>query len=159
MTDADWLLRAYRWCANSPDPKANVGAVLRLADNSYVIGTNSLPEGIAPRPYRTGNGLKGAYLIHAEAHAIAEAARSGRATNGATLYIVSRTPDGSQSWGGLCCDCARLVIMAGISRIVTPPFKPGPSKWRESIALGRELLAEAQVEYIEMELERGMEDA
>lgn len=51
MTDAIWLLRAFNWCADSPDPKARVGAVLRLTDDSYVIGTNSLPEGIAPRPF------------------------------------------------------------------------------------------------------------
>lgn len=45
---------------------------------------------------------------HAEANAIANAARMGHATEGATAY-VSMTP---------CRDCAKLLISAGIKRVV-----------------------------------------
>jgi dCMP deaminase len=46
--------------------------------------------------------------VHAEANAIAWAARRGIAIEGATAY-VSMTP---------CRDCAKLMITAGIKRVV-----------------------------------------
>jgi dCMP deaminase len=46
--------------------------------------------------------------VHAEANAIAYAARSGSSTEGATIY-TTHAP---------CVDCAKLIINAGIVRVV-----------------------------------------
>ena len=49
-----------------------------------------------------------ARVVHSEANAIAQAARNGAATEGATLYVTA----------SCCWPCFRLVVNAGIVRIV-----------------------------------------
>jgi dCMP deaminase len=66
--------------------------------------------------------------VHAEANAVAFAARYGMATAGATL-VVTMQP---------CLPCAQLVVNAGIIRVV---FTTG---YRDNA--GRELLAAAGVQ-------------
>ena len=46
--------------------------------------------------------------VHSEANAVAQAARDGVSLNGATLYVTATT----------CVTCFKLVISAGIKRIV-----------------------------------------
>ena len=48
------------------------------------------------------------YVLHAEANAITKVARSNNSSNGATLYITASP----------CIECAKLIIQAGIKRIV-----------------------------------------
>lgn len=48
------------------------------------------------------------YVLHAEANAITKLARSGNSAEGATLY-VTMSP---------CLECAKLIIQAGITRVV-----------------------------------------
>jgi dCMP deaminase len=49
-----------------------------------------------------------ARVVHSEANAIAAAARNGVATEGATLYVTA----------SCCWNCFKLVVNAGIKRIV-----------------------------------------
>ncbi len=48
------------------------------------------------------------YVLHAEANAITKVAKSNNSSNGATLYVTSSP----------CMECAKLIIQAGIRRVV-----------------------------------------
>jgi dCMP deaminase len=47
-------------------------------------------------------------VLHAEANAITKIARSGNNSDGATLYVTAAP----------CIECAKLIIQAGIKRVV-----------------------------------------
>ena len=71
------------------------------------------------------------YVLHAEANAITKLAKSGNSADGATLY-VTMSP---------CVECAKLIIQAGIKRVVYR------EKYR--ITAGIDLLKRAGIEVIE----------
>ena len=48
------------------------------------------------------------YVLHAEANAITKIARSHNSSDGATLYVTASP----------CIECAKLIIQAGIKRVV-----------------------------------------
>lgn len=48
------------------------------------------------------------YVLHAEANAITKVARSNNSSQGSTLYITASP----------CMECAKLIIQAGIIRVV-----------------------------------------
>jgi len=48
------------------------------------------------------------YVLHAEANAITKVARSNNSSDGATLYVTASP----------CVECAKLIIQAGIKRMV-----------------------------------------
>ena len=55
-----------------------------------------------------GDGLTLPYVLHAEANAITKIARSNNNSDGATLYVTDAP----------CIECAKLIIQAGIKRVV-----------------------------------------
>lgn len=91
--------------------RASVGAVIaqdgRIVSTGYVGSPSGLPHctdvGCLPGP--SGGCDR---TVHAEANAIAFAARYGIATDGATLYCT-HSP---------CRSCAKSIINAGIVRVV-----------------------------------------
>lgn len=48
------------------------------------------------------------YVLHAEANAITKIARSSNSSEGATMYVTASP----------CIECAKLIIQAGIKRVV-----------------------------------------
>ena len=48
------------------------------------------------------------YVLHAEANAITKVAKSGNSSEGATLYVTASP----------CIECSKLIIQAGIRRVV-----------------------------------------
>lgn len=48
------------------------------------------------------------YVLHAEANAITKVARSNNSSAGSTLYVTASP----------CIECSKLIIQAGISRVV-----------------------------------------
>ena len=48
------------------------------------------------------------YVLHAEANAITKVARSNNSSEGSTLYITASP----------CMECSKLIIQAGIRRVV-----------------------------------------
>ena len=54
------------------------------------------------------NNLTKSYVLHAEANAITKLARSSNNSEGATLYVTASP----------CIECAKLIIQAGIKRVV-----------------------------------------
>ncbi|HZR35696.1 MAG TPA: deaminase [Nevskia sp.] len=140
----------------SKDPSTQVGCVIIGPDRETLSdGFNGFPRGIADAPERLDHReTKLRLMVHAEINAVCNAARIGTSLKGSTLYLAC-TDHSGQVWGGApCTRCTVELIQAGIARIVTVPFKPGPSKWGADIAFARQLLAEAGVEYVELERPR-----
>ena len=54
------------------------------------------------------NGVTKAYVLHAEANAITKVAKSSNSSDGSTLYVTASP----------CIECAKLIIQAGIKRVV-----------------------------------------
>ena len=115
--DETLLHVAYAWSRRGTCPRAYVGAVLAVDGRTVSSGYNGAPAGMphcdcAPLvPGLDVDDSMGAGCpdaVHAEANAVAFAARNGIATAGSTLY-TTLTP---------CVVCARLLINAGVVRVV-----------------------------------------
>lgn len=149
------LYRALEESQLSPDPSTQVGAVLVSASGHHVIswGCNNFPAGVEPTIARLHcRETKLRLMVHAEQNAIFAAARAGRPTGGATLYTAA-TDDTGAVWGAIPCfkyGCCHAVIQAGIRRVVTFEPKPTPSAWHADHPMARNMLAEANVELIEV---------
>ena len=70
-------------------------------------GYNGTPSGFE-NVCEDENGVTKPYVLHAEANAISKVAKSGNSSQGATLYITDSP----------CMECAKLIIQAGIKRVV-----------------------------------------
>ncbi len=92
-------------------PRSHVAALLVRDERVISMGYNGSPPG-APHCLDVGclEGIDGGCLrtVHAEANAIAFAARYGIATAGAVLY-TSIAP---------CLNCAKLIASAGITHVL-----------------------------------------
>ena len=69
-------------------------------------------------------------MLHAEANAITKIARSNNSSDGATMYVTASP----------CIECAKLIIQAGIKRVVYS------EKYR--LEDGIELLKRAHIEVV-----------
>ena len=94
----------------SKDPNTHIGCVIVGPDNEIrSTGYNSFPRGINDNvPERKERPEKYFWMSHAEASAIANAAKTGISTDKCTLY-VSVIP---------CADCARLIINCGVKHVI-----------------------------------------
>ena len=102
------------------------------AENSKMIisdGYNGTPSGFE-NVCEDDNGVTKPYVLHAEANAITKIARSNNSSNGATMYVTASP----------CIECAKLIIQAGIKRVVYS------EKYR--LEDGLELLKRANIEVI-----------
>ena len=90
-------------------------------------GYNGTPSGFE-NVCEDENGLTKPYVLHAEANAITKLARSGNNSEGSTLYVTASP----------CIECAKLIIQAGIKRVVYA------EKYR--LTEGIELLRRANIE-------------
>lgn len=57
--------------------------------------------------------------VHAEENAVINAARSGTKVLGGILYIVGQSPDGKPVPSHPCDRCKRVLINAGIKKVIT----------------------------------------
>jgi dCMP deaminase len=124
--------------AASVDWWRQVGAAMRLADGALLAATNEhSPHRLSayaagdPRAnFYKGVGLELSTATHAEAALIARAAREGRSTQGATMF-VSDFP---------CPPCAKLIAAAGVAKLY---FADG-----YAVLDGEDVLAAAGVEVV-----------
>lgn len=140
MTDIpDWrtyFLGFARHAATKSKDSTQVGAVLIGPEGEVrLTGYNGPPRGVRDLPERRERPAKYLWVSHAEANLIAFAAREGIATKGCTVY-VSHPP---------CCDCMKLMIQAGVSRIVHAGGIT--SMPREMFDAARTMAREAGVKY------------
>lgn len=105
--DLRYLDMAAIWAQNSYCKRRQVGAL--LVKNKMIIsdGYNGTPSGFENICEDQNNQTK-PYVLHAEANAITKVARSNNSSDGATLYVTSSP----------CIECAKLIIQAGIVRVV-----------------------------------------
>ena len=116
-----------------------VGAVIVKNKRILSTGYNGAPEGVKSCKEKgecirikngiaSGTHLETCYSVHAEQNAIVSAARLGVSLEGATLYCTHQP----------CVICAKLIVNAGIKRVV---YRDGyPDKFAV------EVLNEANVE-------------
>ena len=95
------------WAKNSYCTRRKVGAIL-VKDRMIISdGYNGTPSGFE-NVCEDENNVTKPYVLHAEANAITKVARSNNSSLGATLYITDSP----------CLECAKLIIQAGITRVV-----------------------------------------
>ena len=105
--DKRYLRMARIWAENSYCQRRKVGALI-VKDTAIISdGYNGTPSGF-PNICEDPNGNTIPYVLHAEANAISKLARSNNNSEGATLYITASP----------CLECAKLIIQAGIKRVV-----------------------------------------
>ena len=117
--------------------RRNVGAVVVQDRRIVATGYNGAPKGIPhcneieggclrdPLGIPSGERHEMCRALHAEQNAIIQAATSGQSVEGATIYITHQP----------CVICAKMIINAGIERIVVKEGYPDE--------LSREILREA----------------
>lgn len=89
--------------------RLQVGAAIALNGRVLSIGYNGAPPGVSHcTPESCGPEKPCTRAIHAEANAIAWAARQGHAIDGAILYTTVSP----------CLDCSKLILSAGIDIVV-----------------------------------------
>lgn len=107
LLDERYLRMASIWAENSYCVRRKVGALIVKDKMIISDGFNGTPSGFE-NICEDENGLTKPYVLHAEANAITKVARSNNSSEGATLYITDAP----------CIECAKLIIQAGIRRIV-----------------------------------------
>jgi len=107
LLDRRYLRMSRIWAENSYCQRRKVGAI--LVKDSMIIsdGFNGTPSGFE-NVCEDESGQTKPYVLHAEANAISKVARSNNSSDGSTLYVTASP----------CLECAKLIIQAGIKRVV-----------------------------------------
>ena len=105
--DARYLRMALIWAENSYCERRKVGALVVKEKMIISDGYNGTPSGFE-NVCEDENNVTKPYVLHAEANAITKLARSSNNSDGATLYVTASP----------CIECAKLIIQAGIKRVV-----------------------------------------
>jgi len=131
--DERYLRMAAIWGENSYCERRKVGAL--IVKNKMIIsdGYNGTPSGFE-NICEDETGATKAYVLHAEANAITKVAKSHNSSNNATLYVTTSP----------CMECSKLIIQAGINRVVYD------EEYR--ITDGLDLLKRAGIELIRIQL-------
>ena len=105
--DKRYIRMAGIWAENSYCTRRQVGAL--IVKNQRIISDvyNGTPSGFE-NICEDDNNVTKPYVLHAEANAITKIARSNNSSEGATLYVTASP----------CIECAKLIIQAGIKRVV-----------------------------------------
>ena len=153
--DKHFLDLSLKHAQMSKDPNTKVGSVIVGPDRELIsAGFNGFPRGIEDTSERLNEReQKLKLIVHAEMNAVLAAARHGIKLKGCTLYLTASKVKTGLVWGGPpCTRCTVEIIQAGITEIVSYPFKNVPSKWLDDIEFSRSLLKEAGVNYREIEM-------
>ena len=127
--DRRYLRMAAIWAENSYCERRQVGALIVKDKMIISDGYNGTPSGFE-NICEDENGVTKPYVLHAEANAITKIACSNNNSKDATLYVTASP----------CIECAKLIIQAGIKRIVYS------EKYR--LTDGIELLEKAKIDVV-----------
>ena len=105
--DYRYLRMAKIWAENSYCKRRKVGALVVKDQMIISDGYNGTPSGF-DNVCEDSRDLTLPYVLHAEANAITKLARSSNNSDGSTLYVTDSP----------CIECAKLIIQAGIKRVV-----------------------------------------
>lgn len=109
--------------------RASVGAVLARDGRIISMGYNGAPAGIKHCEHDMAIQEPCLRTVHAEANAIAFAAKNGVSTDGTTMYCT-HSP---------CNDCAKLIINAGIAKVMYWEAYRDPAPINLLLAVGVEV--------------------
>jgi dCMP deaminase len=130
--DLRYIRMATIWAENSYCARRKVGALIVKEKMIISDGYNGTPIGFE-NVCEDENGVTKPYVMHAEANAITKIARSNNSSDGATIYVTDAP----------CIECSKLIIQAGIRRVVYC------KKYR--LEDGIELLRRAGIEVVYLE--------
>ena len=105
--DLRYIRMARVWAENSYCVRRQVGALIVKDKMIISDGYNGTPSGFENVCEDEGGATK-PYVLHAEANAITKVAKSANNCDGATLYVTASP----------CIECSKLIIQAGIKRVV-----------------------------------------
>ena len=131
--DTRYLRMAKIWAENSYCERRKVGALIVKDKMIISDGYNGTPSGFE-NVCEDEDGKTKSYVLHAEANAITKVAKSFNSSQDATLYVTASP----------CIECAKLIIQAGIKRVV----------FSEQYRLddGVKLLERAKIEVVHIEI-------
>lgn len=135
LLDRRYLRMAGIWSENSYCKRRKVGALIVKDKMIISDGYNGTPAGFE-NVCEDARGNTYPYVLHAEANAITKVARSNNSSEGSTLY-VSTSP---------CMECSKLIIQAGIKRVVFSELY--------RICDGLDLLRQVGIEVVHMPLDK-----
>ena len=127
--DQRYLQMALIWAQNSYCKRRQVGALIVKDKMIISDGYNGTPAGFE-NVCEDENNITLPYVLHAEANAITKVAKSNNSSENSTLYVTTSP----------CMECAKLIIQAGIGRVVFC------NKYR--ITEGLDLLKRAGIEIV-----------
>lgn len=131
--DLRYLKMAQIWAENSYCERRKVGALIVKDKMIISDGYNGTPSGFE-NICEDDEGKTKPYVLHAEANAITKVAKSSNSSDGATLYVTASP----------CIECAKLIIQAGIKRVVySEPYR---------LDDGLQLLKRAGIDVMHLEL-------
>ena len=105
--DKRYARMALVWAENSYCTRRKVGALV-VKDRMIISdGYNGTPTGFE-NICEDDNNTSKPYVLHAEVNAITKLAKSANSSDGATMYVTASP----------CIECAKLIIQAGIKRVV-----------------------------------------
>lgn len=105
--DKAYLRMALEWAKLSHCTRKQVGAIIVKENIIIADGFNGAPSGF-DNCCEDIEGNTHWYVLHAEANAILKLAKSNNSGVGSTLYITLSP----------CKECSKLVLQAGIKRVV-----------------------------------------
>lgn len=118
----------------SKDPSTQVGAIIVGKENDILAtGYNGFAPGVPETDERWERPGKYDRVIHAEINAIARAARRGTALAGSAIYCTHAP----------CSHCARVIIAAGIIRVIS---RGSPHGWDDDHEKAAEMFMESGVD-------------
>lgn len=121
------------WAENSYCQRRKVGCLVVKGNMIISDGYNGTPSGFE-NVCEDDNNVTKPYVLHAEANAITKIARSGNSSEGATMYVTASP----------CIECAKLIIQAGIRRVVyADPYRNDD---------GIELLRKVGIECVQLDV-------
>ncbi|MDD6854615.1 MAG: dCMP deaminase family protein [Prevotella sp.] len=139
LLDYRYLRMARIWAENSYCVRRKVGALVVKDKMIISDGYNGTPSGFE-NVCEDENNVTKPYVLHAEANAITKLARSGNNSDGSTLYVTASP----------CIECAKLIIQAGIKRVVYG------EKYR--LSDGIDLLKRAKIETVYLNPDENIHD-
>ncbi len=131
--DKRYLRMAHIWAENSYCERRKVGAIIVKDKMIISDGYNGTPSGFE-NICEDENNITKPYVLHAEANAITKVAKSHNSSEGSTLYVTTSP----------CMECSKLIIQAGIKRVVFD------EKYR--ITNGLDILERAGIELINIKI-------
>jgi dCMP deaminase len=149
--DEHFIKMAELIASKSKDPSTKVGCVVVGPDNEVLsTGFNGFPRGVDEKiDTRWERPEKYSWVIHAEANAVANAARVGVSLKNSKMYMnYAPCP---------CTSCTQLIIQSGIVTIIGPdiPFPGvGTGSFYDTENIAKKMLIEVNIKQYIIEYEK-----